>query len=304
MSTTTTHELLVGLFRDDPRLLIEPLRACGLELPAHDRTKAVDASLGELLPTERRADLLLLYEAEAPVFAVVLEVQLRVDAEKEWRWASYLAAVQDRHRCPCALVVVTPDAAVARWPQGPFQFGTERLFRPVVVDASRVPRLDELPRAQVDASRALLSVGMHVRDEADLRLVDLAMARTMPGVDVYGGVRQYWQYILAAVDRRLQAAVEEKMKVDLSEARPFIDRIERMLMEHGRAEGRQEGRQEGRREGQLEAARAMFRQLASARGLPLGRVHEARLGACDDVERITLWSMRLLRAASADEAMD
>ena len=108
----------------------------------------------------------------------------------------------------------------------------------------------------------------------------------------------------SALPRLLRAAMEARMKLDLSEVKPIAERIEAMYVEYGRREGRQEGRQEGELRGRLEAARAMFRRLATERGFSLSTAQEARLCACSDPERITAWAVRLLKASSLDEALD
>jgi hypothetical protein len=283
------HEILIELFRREPLLVPHLLRtAAGVEVPPFTKMEPVDTALRDLLPTELRADLLLLFSDGAPVFAVILEVQLRVAAEKARRWPTYVAAAHDRYGCPTALVVVTNDDAVAAWARGPFSMGPGSMVAPVVLDGSKVPRLSELPEAERTAAMALLSVGVHVRSVADLPLVRMAMDADMPGVDAFGGLREYLKLVVAVLHKSLRPALEEQMGIDVSDIVPWTDKYE------ARGEAR----------GRVEAMRAVFRRMAAERGFALSAAHEARLMTCGDPERLSGWTVRLLKAASVDEAID
>src|SRR5215472_9490028 len=86
------HEGLVNLFRNRPALAPELVReALHATLPAFESVRVADANLTELLPTERRADLVLLLEAHEPAAALIVEVQLGVDPDKAWSWPMYVA---------------------------------------------------------------------------------------------------------------------------------------------------------------------------------------------------------------------
>jgi len=61
------HDALVQLFRNRPSLAPDLLRdALQAPVPAFDHVRIGDAALGEIAPTEYRADLVLLLEAESP----------------------------------------------------------------------------------------------------------------------------------------------------------------------------------------------------------------------------------------------
>jgi hypothetical protein len=299
------HEILIEAFRREPTLAAELLRnVFRIEVPPFTRTDAVDTTLRDLLPVEHKADLLLLYGNDAPVFAVVVEVQLQADGEKPYRWPTYVAAVHDRHRCPTVLAVLAMDPAVASWARGPFPMGPGSMVTPVVLDASNVPRHDTLPPSERNAANVLLSVGVHVKSLADRSLFATALDPDLPGVDEFGGPSEYQKLLIAVLPKLLRAAVEEQMGVDVSDIVPWTDMLEARGVEKGRVEGRVEGRIEGRVEGRVEAARALFRRIAGERGLQLAAIHEARLAGCNDPDRLSDWAVRLLRAGSLDESMD
>src|SRR4051794_21123967 len=105
------HEVIIELFRDHPALAPELLREqLNVELPAFTDISVADAKLAELVPTEFRADLVVLLRDGRPVFAVVVEVQLARDEDKERSWPLYLATVRARHQCEACVLVVTPES--------------------------------------------------------------------------------------------------------------------------------------------------------------------------------------------------
>ena len=80
------HDALVTLFRNRPTLAPELLRdVLHAPVPAFDHVRIGDVNLTEIVPTEYRADLVLLLESrtlERPRAAVVVEAQLGRDPEK------------------------------------------------------------------------------------------------------------------------------------------------------------------------------------------------------------------------------
>jgi hypothetical protein len=113
------HDALVTLFRNRPTMAPELLRdVLHADVPPFDHVRIGEASLGEIVPTEYRADLVLLLEGASPGevhAALVVEAQLRRDNDKRWSWPVYLTNLRARVRCPVVLLVVANDAAVATW---------------------------------------------------------------------------------------------------------------------------------------------------------------------------------------------
>jgi hypothetical protein len=71
------HEGLLLLFRNRPTLAPELLRdALGVELPDWSEARVESAELTQVVPTEYRADLVVLLLEGQPIFAIVVEVQL------------------------------------------------------------------------------------------------------------------------------------------------------------------------------------------------------------------------------------
>src|SRR5581483_3975675 len=110
------HELLVLLFRNRGRSAPELLQEMDVELPEYDEVRTESSDLGNLRPAEYRADLVLFLMREShKVLGIVVEVQLACDDDKFYVWPAYVANLRARHRCPACLLVVTTEAAVARW---------------------------------------------------------------------------------------------------------------------------------------------------------------------------------------------
>jgi hypothetical protein len=110
------HEALVALFRNRPTLLAELLAGpLGVALPRYASVRVEPGDLGDVVPPEHHADLVLVLDDEAAraVLVVVLEAQLSIDADKRWSWPAYVAVARARHRCPALLVVVAVESRVA-----------------------------------------------------------------------------------------------------------------------------------------------------------------------------------------------
>jgi len=98
------HEGLLLLFRNRPELAPELLRdALGLSLPPWTEARVESAELTEVVPTEYRADLVVLLLDGKPIFAIVVEVQLSRDEDKRMSWPLYLTSLRSRVGCPTAL---------------------------------------------------------------------------------------------------------------------------------------------------------------------------------------------------------
>ena len=73
------------------------------------------------------------------VLAVIVEVQLNPDRDKQWTWPVYIATLRARLRCPTMLLVVCPDPAVARRCGAPINLGQPGLtLCPLVIGPDRV----------------------------------------------------------------------------------------------------------------------------------------------------------------------
>lgn len=126
----------------------------------------------------------MLTDAQRPVFAVVVEVQLGRDPTKRWSWPVYVATLRARLRCPTALLVLSPSAAVAEWCAAPIPLGHPGLaLRPLTIGPDRVPVVSDPATASASPELAVLSAmahGGHPEQERVLNAL-LTELRTVDG---------------------------------------------------------------------------------------------------------------------------
>lgn len=126
-----------------------------LELPDFHQARLASGDLPELVPTEYRADaVVVLGKGDDPVLAVVVEVQLRRDQRKRFSWPVYLTSLRARLGCPTVLMTISLSHAIATWCAMPISLGHPGLVLtplvlgpdifPVMSDAADVVRNPEL----------------------------------------------------------------------------------------------------------------------------------------------------------------
>lgn len=135
------HEALVRLFQVNPGLTAILLgEVLGIE-PPHANVKEASSSFSEMKPPEYRADTVVqLVDVDGKAsLSVIVEVQLAVKEKKRIDWLAYTASTLRQQGTEACVLVVTPDAAVARWAQKPLPFGFSSSFVPLVIGPEQVP---------------------------------------------------------------------------------------------------------------------------------------------------------------------
>lgn len=94
-----------------------------MKLPSYSEVRLESAELTEVVPTEYRADLVVLLVDGKPVLGIVVEVQLNPDPKKRASWPAYVTNLRARLACPCCLLVITASNSVARWASEPIEIG-------------------------------------------------------------------------------------------------------------------------------------------------------------------------------------
>jgi hypothetical protein len=259
-------------------------------VPPFDRVRVGDANLTELVPTEFRADLVLLLEAEAagpPRSAIVVEAQLRVDPGKRWSWPVYLTSLRARLRCDVVLLVITEDDTVAGWASRPIETGHPGFaLTPLVVGPAVVPIVRDDAQAAAAPELAVLSAMMHGQqpEAADIGRAVLMAAR---GLDDERA-KLYVDLVLASVHEAARGILEALMANRNYEYQS--DFAKRYV-----AQGRDEGRAEGE-------ARALLKVL-KARGIEVSPDVQERILACTDLAVLDAWLARAVTAKSASEVI-
>ena len=166
------------MFRNRPELAPELLRdVLGLQLPQWTEARVESAELTEVVPTEYRADLVVLLLEGKPVLAIVVEVQLSRDEDKRASWPQYLTSLRARVGCDTVLLVVAPDAAVARWCAQPIELGHPGfVLQPLVMGPEAIPVILDEQVAREDPELAVLSAMAHGHEEVGASIAHTVLA--------------------------------------------------------------------------------------------------------------------------------
>jgi len=287
------HEGLLLLFRNRPTLAPELLQdALGFSLPPYSEARVESAELTEVVPTEYRADLVVLLLDGKPIFAIVVEVQLARDEDKRKTWPLYLTSLRSRVGCPVALLVVAPDAAVARWCAQPIEVGHPGfVLQPLVMGPDAIPVVTDEQVARRDPELAVLSAMAHGRQEVGPVIAQTVLA-TVGGLDAER-LRLYVDLTLSSLREAARNSLEALMKSGNYEyqsefARKYV------------AEGLEEGLQKGRQEGELTA---LF-EVLDARGLEVDAAARQKILACTDLEQLKVWVRKAVTVESVQELFE
>ena len=246
-----SHEFLVELFRNHGELAATLLRFCTGMVFEHERTEQRSIDLSQVVSTEYRADAVVELQdgSNTTVAAVIVEVQLKVDHDKEGTWPVYVTALHHKLACPVVLIVVTPSGSVADWARRPIHLGHPGFtLTPVVMELKDVPRIIDPEEAQKLPELAVLSAMAN----PDLEVVLAALSVISPLPEERA--RLYWDVIWMALPPSVRKALETHMQgyVYQSEfARKYI------------SQGREEGREEGLRRAVLAIVRAKLGEVTA-----------------------------------------
>ena len=297
------HEEIVELFRLDPRLAVELLERSGaLALPPFASLEVRPGELRELLPTERRVDVVVLLSTdELPVFALLVEVQTSRDDRKRRTWPYYLAALGADYNCPVALLVYAVGDEVRTWARRPIELGHPGLvLTPIVLGAHDVPRVEDEGEARAAPYRAILSALMHASEPGAERV---AQAAFRGAESLEAEARDMWRELVAMAvssNEVAKKALEAMMAIEnFAEKSVWAKQAAKKAREAGILTGLEAGRVAG---AVAEARRSVGRVLVR-RGLPVTPEQQALLDACDDLAVLERWLDQAITATSANEAL-
>jgi hypothetical protein len=199
-----SHELLVELFRNGGGLAPLLLQACIGMVIDHDSVEHRSIDLSQVVSTEYRADAVVVLRDRggAMVAAIIVEVQLGVDHQKERTWPVYVAALHHKLGCPVILLVVTPSPEVATWARRPIQLGHPGFaLAPLVIELREVPRIVDPVEIRRLPELGVLSALAN----PDLEVVSAAMSAVFRLPE--DRARLYLDVILAALPLSLRKAL-------------------------------------------------------------------------------------------------
>ncbi|WP_437502503.1 hypothetical protein [Sorangium sp. So ce1099] len=283
---SVTHEALVELFKNRPRLAAEMLQdALGHPVPAFTEARVASSDLTEIVPSDRRADVivvLLVGEQQRPAMAIVVEVQLGVDPDKLYVWPVYVVQTRARYRCPARLLDVAIDAEIARWCSRPIDTGHPGLIlTPLVLGPEGVPVVTDAEQAKAAPEVVVLSAMAHGQEEAG-EAIGVAFLAAAAGLDqerrdLYADV--VLSSLNVAARRTLEAMMKSGYEYQSDFARSYVAK------------------------GRIEAKAQAVLAFLEARGLEVPADVRERVLASTDLAELDRWIRRAAIVSDARELL-
>jgi hypothetical protein len=285
--------------RDRPAFAAELLgNLLNQRVPQFRRARLADVTLNELVPAQYWADAVVVFTKKKPVFGVILEAQLKPDKDKRFTWPLYAVSARAREQCPFVVLVVSPNAATARWAARPIELGGGNHYQPLVVGPAGVPKVTDHTRARREPQLAVLSVMAHGRgDLKTAAAIGTAAARAILGLPE----QQRLLYSLL-IESNLSEAVRKAIEMQPG-LEKFFSEAQRRNFERGREEGKAEGKEEGKAEGKAEGEAIALLKVLMRRGLTITAEQRRRIIECTDVSTLDRWLDASLSVASVDELL-
>jgi hypothetical protein len=275
------HEVLLDLFHAKPALALELVRlATSLSVPTRARVLPSSETVREIAASELRVDYVARVEVDGRVIhGVLVEVQLSIDGEKRKAWPVYLTWIARALSCPCTLIVVAPDAAVARWCRAPILVGHPGFeLRPVVLGIDVVPAIEDHARAAAEPELAVLSALVHARTRKAVAVAKAAVSACVTLDDHRS--QSYLDVVLAALSGAARRALEEHMI-----GHEYQSDFAKKYFAEGEAKGR---------------AEALLGVL-HARQIPVADDARERIVTCRDLETLDGWIARAVVVHTIEE---
>src|SRR3954452_23380359 len=145
------HESPIALAKLDPDLVTWLLaHLFNVKIPSYDHARAQPTDVRVVAARTYHADGMLLFcdASDAPVLAVVLEVQRGWDDTKRWTWKLYVAQLEAELAVNAALLVYCPDPVIARRYRNMLAGeGLSLPLRPYIFTPSDVPLIVDVEAA-------------------------------------------------------------------------------------------------------------------------------------------------------------
>jgi hypothetical protein len=300
------HETLVEIFRRHPELVVDFLRALGVEPPAHEAIQAEPADQTEVVPVPFRADLVVGFLVSGPsgkpVLRIVFEVQRCKKARTRFTWPVYAASERARHKCPALVLVYATTRAVARWAAKPIDMGGGNFFRAIVIGPDVVPVVTDRRVAAAKPEVGVLSAVAHGRGPSARAIARAAIPALDKVPDELAVL--YLDAILTAIGSLAEEMVKEMAQTHVFQSEYLRGRIQKGRDEglaQGRDEGLAQGRDEGLAQGRIGGMIVALLAILDARGLPVSVAQRERMTTASDAVAIDAW---IRRAASAVRTED
>jgi hypothetical protein len=293
---STLHEVFVEFVRERPAFAAEMLAGpLKVELPEFGETRLDSCDFTNVTPTEYRADAVVTFiEQNVPVFAVVIEAQLKRAAQKRLTWPVYLTTLRARLDCKTALLVLCDDVGVAEWCARPIEVSyPDCVVTPLVLGPDRVPVVTDLAVASSNPELTVLSALAHGAKPRRCEIFPALLAALKKvGKD---HERLYYDLVFAGLPEAAQHDLEELL-MTMTANSEFRSDFLRNFADERRAEGQAEGEAKGE-------ARAVFTVLA-ARDIDVPDDARARIAGCTDLAQLETWVHRAVTATSVNDLFE
>ncbi|MCK2221268.1 hypothetical protein MF672_046820 [Actinomadura sp. ATCC 31491] len=293
MSPTQEHEFLIELVRHRPSLVATLLTEMGVPVPSFTQARLESTDFTNCVPTEYRADSVVVLDGSKPVSGVVLEVQRQHREEKTWSWPVYLTTLRARIKCPCILLVFCPDPQEALRCAKPIEMGHPGwTLRPIVLGPQQVPMITDLEQAIAEPELTALSAIVHGSTEEGFKVLQtLHESQEHLPEEAQG----YSDLVLSVLPESAVATFKEIMMVMGTFKEPR-SKLFRELIDDGIAQGVEQGIAQGEAESILTVLRT--------RGLSVPEEAQERIRACEDRDLLLSWVAKAVTVESVDELFD
>lgn len=283
------HEGVITLVRDCPAFAADLLGdLLDVRVPQFSEARLADTTLNEVVPVEYRADAVVVFTQEKPVFGAIIEAQLQRDDDKLFTWPLYAVGARERHRCPFVVIVVTPDPATATWAARTIDLGGGIRYWPLVVGPDGIPKVTDSARAEREPQLAMLSVMAH--GQGDVETAAAIGAAAAKAILQFPEDQRLLYSLL--IDSNLSEAARKAIEMQ-PRLEKFFNETQRRTYERGREEGKTEGKAEGKAEALL--------RILTRRGLTLTAEQRDRIAECTELPVLERWLDRSLTVNSVDE---
>jgi hypothetical protein len=281
------HEAPLELLRRQPLLVAVLLRSLRVAVPAAATASLASSEASSSVPTERRADAVVLADPGGTRVAVVIEVQLRYDADKLYSWPTYVVQARAAHRCPAVLLVICPTSATARRCRLPIATGHPGFdLIPLVIDSATVPAPGQPGTEAAAPELAVLGAltgALDLNEDNARRQVLTSLADLEDD-----RLKTYTVFILNAASPSARKELEALMTTTEFH-NDFVDRLV--------AEGSERLIAKGKAEGLAQ----MILRVLSARGVETPPAARERVLNCSDASQLVTWGDRAATATSIDD---
>ena len=309
---TLEHDGVVELFRDNPRLAVQILeRIFRQPAPVHTTVRVADSSLGQLIPIEFRADLVLeVVDANGTcVLAIVLESQREVTPRKKYTWPVYGTVSRAERECDAVVMVVAVDEDVAEWAAAPIKMGPGTgEFGLAVLGPATIPRITDKQVARENIELAVLSAMAHAKDDVkDVQVVSAAL-EALRGIDREHAMVYYqiiWNVLRGSMQSILQQLVVARETGKVDELPEFMQELISLGFHDGEVKGFQDGEVtgflKGEVKGEVKAVRENILRGVQRRGLALTAEQDTLIRGCSERTLLDRWFDNMFDAKTADD---